>query len=422
MALVDSTKVDYLWKKLGYGLTKTAPPANKEAFNESIPSPLLMRGDKVWQNSGSITSVIPASNTSIITVYSDELGSTVETTEDLTAPDNRTWKTGLTDWIPTEFGSTYLVKVYVDTAGASNPQSTGTQLFQSGSGDNDEWFFDYQSGVLNFNGTNIPSQIDTGVTGKSIYIVGARYTGPFGVGSSNAVGNLTIVDTTIGTVTSGDDIILNPTGDGTVTIDTATGLVLPTGNTAQRSSTGNVAGTIRYNTETSQLEIYDGSSWTGVTSDYSITSQVITPDGLANTFSLNESTTANGILVAINGVSQVPDTNYTVSGNLLTMNETPLTTDILDIRYITAAGSTGTVTAGSANSLAYYATSGSVASPTANLAWDGNGLTVTSAFVQVGSLTTTERNALTAANGMVIYNSTDNKFQGYENGSWVNLV
>ena len=55
MALADSTKVDFLWKKLGFGVAKTAPPANKEAFNESIPSPLLMRGDKVWQSSGSKT-------------------------------------------------------------------------------------------------------------------------------------------------------------------------------------------------------------------------------------------------------------------------------------------------------------------------------------------------------------------------------
>jgi len=43
-------------------------------------------------------------------------------------------------------------------------------------------------------------------------------------------------------------------------------------------------------------------------------------------------------------------------------------------------------------------------------------------YAQFGSLTTTQRNALTAANGMVIYNTTDNKFQGYENGAWVNLV
>ena len=43
-------------------------------------------------------------------------------------------------------------------------------------------------------------------------------------------------------------------------------------------------------------------------------------------------------------------------------------------------------------------------------------------YVQFGSYTTTERNAITAANGMVIYNTTDNKFQGYENGAWANLI
>lgn len=42
-------------------------------------------------------------------------------------------------------------------------------------------------------------------------------------------------------------------------------------------------------------------------------------------------------------------------------------------------------------------------------------------FVQFGSLTTTERNSLSAANGMVIYNTTNNRFEGYQNGSWINL-
>ena len=58
--------------------------------------------------------------------------------------------------------------------------------------------------------------------------------------------------------------------------------------------------------------------------------------------------------------------------------------------------------------------------PSESLETSGNA--VVNGFVQFGSLTTTERDALTAANGMVIYNSTDNKFQGYENGAWVNLV
>jgi hypothetical protein len=51
-----------------------------------------------------------------------------------------------------------------------------------------------------------------------------------------------------------------------------------------------------------------------------------------------------------------------------------------------------------------------------------NGSITASNFVQFGKLTTAERDELTASNGMVIYNTTDNKFQGYENGSWVNLV
>jgi len=42
-------------------------------------------------------------------------------------------------------------------------------------------------------------------------------------------------------------------------------------------------------------------------------------------------------------------------------------------------------------------------------------------FVQFGSFTTAERDALTATTGMVIYNSTDDKFQGYASSTWVNL-
>ena len=42
--------------------------------------------------------------------------------------------------------------------------------------------------------------------------------------------------------------------------------------------------------------------------------------------------------------------------------------------------------------------------------------------LKVQNLTTAERDALTAENGMIIYNTTTNKFQGYENGSWANLI
>lgn len=37
-------------------------------------------------------------------------------------------------------------------------------------------------------------------------------------------------------------------------------------------------------------------------------------------------------------------------------------------------------------------------------------------------LTTTQKNALTPVNGMVVYDSTLNKFQGYENGAWTSFI
>lgn len=41
---------------------------------------------------------------------------------------------------------------------------------------------------------------------------------------------------------------------------------------------------------------------------------------------------------------------------------------------------------------------------------------------KVLNITTSDRNAnLTPTNGMIIYNSTDNKFQGWANGAWVDL-
>ena len=49
------------------------------------------------------------------------------------------------------------------------------------------------------------------------------------------------------------------------------------------------------------------------------------------------------------------------------------------------------------------------------------GTVAISASFTLPSLTTTERDALTAANGMLVYNTSPTTLQGYENGSWVNI-
>lgn len=186
MAITDSQKVDYLFKKIGYSVSKTDTSTVKSPSNESIASPLVIRGDSIWAQSDLIGNVIPGANTAIVTVYADALSSTIEAVNDGTASANRTWKTNLTDWIDPSFGATYQVKVYIANAGNTAPQTYGTQLFADGSGSNDEWFFDYSSGVLNFIGTSLPS---VSFTGKSIFVSGARYTGEKGL---DTLSNLTV--------------------------------------------------------------------------------------------------------------------------------------------------------------------------------------------------------------------------------------
>ena len=59
----------------------------------------------------------------------------------------------------------------------------------------------------------------------------------------------------------------------------------------------------------------------------------------------------------------------------------------------------------------------------ANLELDasGTGNVALARPIIMASFTTTQRDALTAANGMIIYNTTTNQFEGYENGAWVSL-
>ena len=435
MAIPDSKKVDYLWKKLGFGATKTDTNASKKAPNEAITSPLMLRGDLVWNQAGSIPSVIPGSSSGVVTVY--PTSAPQETTADATSTANRTWKTGVTDWIPPEIGSTYQAKVYIHTSSDAAGASGGDQVFATGSGNDDEWFFDYQSGVLHFIGTNLPNGID--FTGKSVYIAGGRYTGAFGAGGgsgdmSNVVedttpqlggaldvngnditsasnGNVTLdpngtgftkiegtnavfiptgttaqepgtieagmirINTTTGTLeyavgntfttvatggsalseivedttpqlggsldvnsqsivsVSNGDIDIAPNGTGKTIITSTTGLVLPAGTTAQRSGSAST-GELRFNSDNTKLEIYDGSSWTNIKAGSDIAAQAAAGDGSTTTVTLTRTSTTAATIVMLNGVVQVPTTAYAVSGTTLTFTEAPASGDTIDIRLL----------------------------------------------------------------------------------------
>lgn len=180
-------KVDFLLKKLGYSVTKTGlaedeslSGTKKAPFAEAIASPLVVPNTSVWQESEEIPSTPPGSDTSVVKVYN--AAGAVQMTADPTVTGNRTFiahssagnasSAILGDWIDVQFGSDYIVNVY-----KGDPDDGGVKLSASGSGSNDTWFFDYSAGVLNFNGSNVPS----GVNSTNVYIVAYRYIGAKGV-------------------------------------------------------------------------------------------------------------------------------------------------------------------------------------------------------------------------------------------------
>ena len=168
------------------------------------------------------------------------------------------------------------------------------------------------------------------VSGNTIEGNSATVTELTVVGTAN-LGNLTFSNLTISTNFANGNIYLTPTGTGIVQINGTNAFTMPSGNTAQQPSYA-PPGSLRYNSDTGIPEFYNGAIWTPVTS--SVISQSITPNGSANAFVLTSSTTTSGVIVSLNGVIQSPTTAYNVSGNVITFTETPLTTDIVDVRFI----------------------------------------------------------------------------------------
>ena len=73
MAISDNQKLDFLFKKLGFGATKTDTNALKAAVNEEIPSPLLLSGNNLWTDAAAIASGAGSGETSSLAIRPIEL-------------------------------------------------------------------------------------------------------------------------------------------------------------------------------------------------------------------------------------------------------------------------------------------------------------------------------------------------------------
>ena len=428
MAVSIAQYVDLLFKKL-QGVAKTANAATKSASNESIASPAFIRGDIVWMQSDQITSSAGA----ITGIANARINSnSVQCAPDTTVPPiggiRPTWLSNVSYWIPQEFGATWLPKVYVGPAAAANIQATGTQIFSTGISGVGEYFFDTQAGVLNFIGETIPTVL---TAGNVVYIAGYEYVGALGVTNNPGnvtIGNLTVANTTVSTNLANGNITLTATGNGLVTITGTGGITIPYGNTTQRPDPA-VEGTLRYNNALNQTEIYTGSDWESVGgTSATITNQTITPDGSSVTYTLDESATADGILVTINGISQTPNVAYTVITDQITFTDVPETTDIIQIRFISVVSTVTSITNSAGTATLNTTASGNIDfeinSVTVAQVTNTNILNISAGHsLQLPAYTVTQANALgNVATGQVIYVS--NGAAGspclavYSSGAW----
>jgi hypothetical protein len=225
MAILDSEKIDFLWKRVLFGVTKTASALVKFASNETIASLPPVLPTQIWGDAALITPTPPETDTAAVAVQTG--AQRVRMTADPTSPANQTWlatatygvpNTRNTDFIPPTFGVGYAVKVWIGDPNGG----PAARIFPDTTGE--EFVFDYAAGVLIFTGnipSNKPATVGTGSvsTGSNgIYIETYRYIGLKGLatGGGSDLGTMASQDADNVQITGGE---LNGVTLTNVTVD-----------------------------------------------------------------------------------------------------------------------------------------------------------------------------------------------------------
>jgi hypothetical protein len=284
------------------------------------------------------------------------------------------------------------------------------------------------TGNMSAGNISATGNIDASIINANVYGNLTGNVDVYDVIASNAVITPTVTSTGVLNITSqaSGNILIDAAGYTRVVGTDA--FYVPIGNTLERPVSPQ-QGAMRFNTTTVSLEVYDGSQWDAATNDLSVISnQTINPSGSTDTFTLNESTTAESILVTINGLNQTPEVDYTVAGDQITFTTTPIETDTIQIRFIartaTVTGITNAnsfVTISSANSNVDITVNGTNSGIFSNSGLYVSSLNV-SANVQLPVYTVAQTANITGNTGQVIYVSNGDTgnpcLAVYSAGAW----
>jgi hypothetical protein len=235
-------------------------------------------------------------------------------------------------------GNLLYINVQDTRVGINTATTTHTLTVNGDTNISDTLFANNLSATVNVSADNITANsisvgnVDIGnlLSGGNLQ-VNSLLSNTFVKANGNVQGGNVVLESNDIYLSEAGNLTITPTGNNLLIIDTVTGMILPVGNTAQRPSPAST-GTVRFNDETVRIEFYDGVAWQEITT--AVTNQTVTGDGSTLNFALDRSATTASILVSINGVLQLPTSAYSVTGNVLTFTEAPLTTDVVDIRFL----------------------------------------------------------------------------------------
>ena len=116
-------------------------------------------------------------------------------------------------------------------------------------------------------------------------------------------------------------------GGFTIKSQDSSAIGIPAGGTAARPAVSD-AGDLRFNSDTSKMEYYDGSSFQSFSKEgnVAITQDSFTGDGSTVAFTMSKAVTSNQeqrVLVAVGNVYQNPASAYNVVGTTITFTSAP---------------------------------------------------------------------------------------------------
>jgi hypothetical protein len=119
----------------------------------------------------------------------------------------------------------------------------------------------------------------------------------------------------------------------------SSGVVLPTGSAANRPDNP-AFGMIRYNTDSSLVEFFNGSVWSSLSTGGSITYTVddFTGDGVETEFTMSiAESTETQLIVFVGSIYQDPASAYTVDGGyIITFTSAPPNTVPINVIHTTS--------------------------------------------------------------------------------------